>query len=64
VREGTKTEKEVALERDLKAREQRLAELEDENRRLKTPATPPANPKADKAKRSWMAGGTFFDEED
>lgn len=60
VQEGTKTERELALEKDLKAREQRMAELEDENRRLKTPPAPPANPKSDKAKRSWMSGHTFF----
>jgi hypothetical protein len=40
-----------------KAREIRLAELEDENRRLKTPPPPPAAPE----KAAWMSGSTFFD---
>jgi hypothetical protein len=40
-----------------KQREIRLAELEDENRRLKTPQTPPAAPE----KSAWMSGSTFFD---
>jgi hypothetical protein len=65
VREGTKTEREMALEKDLQAREQRLAELEDENRKLKTPPTPPTPPaRTDKAKRRWLKGGTFFEDED
>lgn len=62
VLEGNRTERELALERDIKAREQRLAELEDENRRLKT-VTPPAKP-ADEKKKGWLSGATFFDEED
>jgi hypothetical protein len=35
VLEGSKTEREVALERDKKALETRLAELEDQNSQLK-----------------------------
>jgi hypothetical protein len=61
VKEGTKTEREATLERDLRAREQRLSELEDENRRLKVPPTPTTK---DKEKHSWLAGGTFFDNDD
>jgi hypothetical protein len=67
VLEGTKTERELALERDkarlaadLKARETRLAELEDENHRLKAVPTP-SDP--DPVKRGWLAGATFFDDE-
>lgn len=45
VQEGQRTERELALERKLKDRETRLAELEDENRQLKTPPAPPAPPK-------------------
>ena len=63
VLEGTKTEREVALERTLKARETRLSELEDENRRLKAPApTPEPLPEAEK--RSWLDGATFFDDDE
>lgn len=41
--------------------ETRQAELEDENRRLKTvPTPPPAQP--DK-KKSWLQGATFFDDD-
>ena len=55
---GSKTERESTLERDLKSRETRIAELEDENHRLKTPPTPqPA-----KEKRSWLNGATFFED--
>lgn len=64
---GGKTERELRLEQDLKNRETRLAELEDENRRLKTPPARPEPvppPKAAEQKRSWMAGLTFFDDED
>ncbi len=57
VLEGTKTEREVALERQVKERETRLSELEDENRRLKTPPTPT---KAQE-KGSWLTGATFFE---
>lgn len=60
--EGTKTEREVALELEKKNLEIRVAHLEDEKRRLKElPApdqlgTPPAP-----EKKSWLAGATFFD---
>lgn len=58
--EGKKTERELALERDLKERELRVSQLEDENRRLKTiPA--PATEKA-KEKHSWLSGATFFED--
>ncbi len=56
VKEGTKTERELALERDIKERETRIAELEDENRQLKTPPTPRPAPKPAKKARA-----TFFD---
>lgn len=58
VLEGTRTEREVALERDLRATQTRLCELEDENRQLKTlptPQTPPA-----KQKKSWLEDGTII----
>jgi hypothetical protein len=67
---GKKSEKDPALARKVKERETRIAELEDENRRLKTPA-----PKGDSVtaahtfpakapeKASWLKGATFFDEE-
>ena len=54
---GEKTERELSLERNLRDRETRLAELEDENRRLKTPPQPRPAPQ----KRSWLEGGTFFE---
>ena len=38
-------------------REKRVAELEDENHRLKTPPPPPPV----KQKKSWLDGATFFD---
>lgn len=44
------------LARGKKDAEMRAAQLEDENRRLKTPATPAA-----RQKRSWLEGGTFFE---
>lgn len=56
--EGRKTEREVALERDLKARETRISELEDQNRQLKeVKPTPP------REKKSWLSGSTFFHED-
>jgi len=61
VAEGPRNEREVALERDLKQRETRLAELEDENRRLKVVTH---SPKAEKAKKGWLSGATFFPDED
>ncbi len=54
----------VRLRRDLeterkgrKGIETRVSELEDENRRLKTPPPPPPP----KAKKSWLDGATFFE---
>ena len=58
--EGTKGEKEVALEGELKKRETRIAELEDENHQLKTPPTP--KPKPAPKKKSWLDGLTFFED--
>jgi len=58
--EGTKTERELALEQKLTERERRVAELEDENRTLKTPQTPPKAPPA-REKKHFLDGGTFFD---
>lgn len=44
-------------ENKLKEREIRLSELEDENRRLKTPPAPPSKtPHAEKLKRAWLNG--------
>jgi hypothetical protein len=68
VKEGEKTERELTLEKTLKDRETRLSELEDENRRLKTPL-PPAH-KQDPApeKKGWidgvLKGATLFDEDE
>jgi hypothetical protein len=59
VLEGKKTERELALERELKETQTRQSELEDENHRLKTLPKPSQGP--DKA--SWLDGGTFFEEE-
>lgn len=53
VLEGKKTERELALENKLKSVETRASELEDENRRLRTPPTVPAP-------SNWLDGGTFF----
>lgn len=60
---GTRKEGETDLaaelekERAERKREQmRLSELEDENRRLKTPPPSPAVVQ----KKSWLEGGTFF----
>jgi len=52
---GKKTERELALERELKERETRLSELEDENRQLKT-----IEKGRKPSERDW--GNTFFDE--
>jgi hypothetical protein len=60
VLKGLKNEKDVALERTLKERETRIAELEDENRTLKTPPTPAPTPTPAK-KKSWLKGWTFLD---
>lgn len=56
---GTKTERELALERKLKERETRVSELEQENHTLRTP---PPKPPGDPApqKKHWLDGGTFF----
>ena len=56
---GTRSEKEVALERELKAREIQIAELQDEHRRLKDIPKPP---KPVAKKKGWLDGATFFDE--
>ena len=60
VLKGSKNEKDVALERTLKERETRIAELEDENRTLKAPTPAPAPPTPAK-KRSWLKGWTLLD---
>jgi len=62
VLKGAKREGNEALARTLKERELRIAELEDENRTLKTPPTP-ATPKPPK-KKSFLSGWTFFDQDD
>lgn len=54
---ATKTEREAALERDVKEREKRIAELEDEKHLLKQAQQPKPQPK----KSHWLEGGTFFD---
>jgi hypothetical protein len=45
VLEGQRTEREVQLERNKRDLEVRVSELEDENRRLKTPEPPKAKKK-------------------
>jgi hypothetical protein len=60
VLKGTKTERELELESKLTAHERRMAELEDENRTLKTPKPTP-QPKPAPEKRHWLEGGTFFE---
>jgi chromosome segregation ATPase len=45
----------------VKSREQRIAELEDENRTLKTiPAAPAPAKQAAAVKKGWLEGNTFF----
>ncbi|HEV2210077.1 MAG TPA: hypothetical protein VG167_14955 [Verrucomicrobiae bacterium] len=62
VLEAKKNERELNLEKTLKERETRVAELEDENRRLKTPPQRPTPANAPE-KKAWLKGGlTFFDE--
>jgi len=63
VLEGKKTEREVALEEELKRSQTRQAELEDENHGLKSPKQPATKPGAEapKQKKSWLEGATFFD---
>lgn len=56
VKQGSKTEREMALERDLKSRETRIAELEDENRTLKTPPPQPKPKDPAPEKKSWLRG--------
>jgi hypothetical protein len=63
VLKGAKREGDVALERTLKERETRIAELEDENRTLKTPPTPTPPPTPAK-KKSWLKGWTLFPDDD
>ena len=60
--EGTKTEREVALELEKKNLEIRVAHLEDEKFRLKQLnelGAPPPPPPPEKV--SWLKGATFFD---
>lgn len=52
-----KTRRELEEERAARKKEQiRLSELEDENRRLKTPAPKPDEKKAKSEKDSWLNG--------
>ena len=68
VLEGDQTEKVAALEKKLKSRETRIAELEDENRRLKTPEppeqtptpTPTPSPTAKPKRKSVLDGWPFY----
>lgn len=60
VLEGTKSEKEASLEKSLKDRETRISELEDENRRLKTPPDPSKGSDPGSQKKGWLEGATFF----
>jgi hypothetical protein len=66
VLKATKTEREFALERDLREREIRIAELEDERERLKALARPTLNTppphSAAPEKQSWLHGLTFFED--
>jgi hypothetical protein len=62
VLEGTKTERELALERDVKARESRIADLEDQNSQLKQIPKPRAAPK--KEKGFWNLPTVLDDDED
>lgn len=59
VLEGKRTEREAALEREIKARERRIADLEDENGQLKAAPKLPQNRPAPPKKAGW----TFFDED-
>ena len=65
--EGSKTERELTLERELKDLQTRAATLEDENHQLKAPPkpSPPAStvPASTVQKKSWLDGGTFFHDE-
>jgi len=62
--EGTKTERELELERKLKEREIEAARLMDQNRTLKTPPAKPQGQQPAPEKKSWLSGGTFFDEDE
>lgn len=63
VTEGKRTEADVALELENKKLQTRIAQLEDERRahvdaqRSHAPATSPATVQ----KKSWLAGGSFFE---
>jgi hypothetical protein len=59
---GTKTERELQLENDLKAQQTRTAELEDRVRTLSTPPQP-AKGQAAAQKKHFLDGGTFFHDE-
>lgn len=60
VARGGLTEKEIELARQLKAREARIAELEDNLHRITKPPAP-ADPAAEK-KRGWLDGLTLLDD--
>lgn len=60
--EGSKTERELTLERELKDLQTRAATLEDENHQLKAPPKP-SPPASTVQKKSWLDGGTFFHDE-
>lgn len=47
-------------ESKLKLREVRVSELEDENRTLKAPVPVPVKVSAEKAKKGFLDGATFF----
>jgi len=68
VLEGTKTERELILEREveqhrtpLKSRETPITELEDENRQLTTPPPKPATRSGSGSAKKKRRGLTFFD---
>ena len=57
-----KARRDLEGERSARKKEQtRLSELEDENRRLKTP---PEAPRKAPAKKHWLDGATFFNDDD
>lgn len=58
----TKTEADVAPELEAKKLQARIAQLEDEKRRLlEAQSVAPANVVAQAQKKSWLEGGSFFD---
>ena len=61
VNDGKKVEIDVAWEVDNKKLQTRIAELEDENRSLKTVLAPPPPPPP-KGKKSWLEGGSLFED--